>query len=205
MSRTVTRYLEKRTQREDWPLTGNLTGACRSLIVIPALGEYPGILDTLQDLASCDGHDETGVIVVVNNRDPAHASPHDIAANAQTLTALQQWDQRRLQVLWIDASSAGNELGAKEGVGLARKLGMDWGLKILADRDQLQSPLICLDGDTRVDPDYLAVLHRFFAEPDRWAAVLPYAHPIEGDKQQQAAILCYEFFLRQRQAFLINN
>lgn len=196
MSRTVDRYLEKRTSFDRWPLHGGHGDDCRSVIVIPALGEYPGILDTLEDLAGCEGADQTLVIVVVNNRQPSRATSDDISSNARTLAALQQWDQIRLSVAWVDASSPGHELPDKEGVGLARKIGLDLGLQIHAGQDHLSAPLICLDGDTRVDESYLTALHRFFDQPDRWAGVLPYAHPIEGDRQQQAAILCYEFFLR---------
>ncbi|MBT7456423.1 MAG: hypothetical protein HN796_21215 [Gemmatimonadetes bacterium] len=215
MNRTVSRYLERRTLSDQWPLLNAPSAACRSIIVIPCLGEYPGILDTLGDLSNCADRDDSLVIVVVNNRaatpdshssrDAAVASAveptadttsHDIALNAKTLTALHDWDQRRLRVAWIDASSPGNELPAKQGVGLARKIGLDWGLQILASQDDLSAPLVCLDGDTRVDPDYLHALHRFFDTPSRWAGILPYAHPIDGDAAQQAAILCYEFFLR---------
>jgi hypothetical protein len=214
MNRTVTRYLERRTLSDQWPLLNAPSAACRSIVVIPCLGEYPGILDTLGDLSNGAASDESLVIVVVNNRvatpasdssrDPAQDSTqvpapeatNDIALNAQTLAALQDWDQRRLRVAWIDASSPGSELPAKQGVGLARKIGLDWGLQILAAQDDLSVPLVCLDGDTRVDPDYLHALHSFFDAPSRWAGILPYAHPIDGDAAQQAAILCYEFFLR---------
>ena len=40
---------------------------------------------------------------------------------------------------WVDASSVGNELPNQEGVGMARKIGLDWALKLLAERNQLQS------------------------------------------------------------------
>lgn len=199
MNRTVTRYLERRTAFGEWPLQGAVPATCLSVVVIPVLAEFPGILDTLGDLARCDAEDraQTLVIVVVNNRGADHAAKEDIAANQQTLTALKAWDQSALPVAWIDASSPGRELGAKDGVGLARKIGLDWGLKILADQGRLTAPLICLDGDSRVDAHYLSVLHDFFAPTaSRWACVLPYAHPIEVASEERAAILSYELYLR---------
>ncbi len=202
MNRTVSRYLERRTQSEHWPLQNAPIASCLSIVVIPALGEYPGLLDTLSDLSACPESGESLAIVVVNNRSPEHSSAQDIALNSETLTALQEYDQQRLRIAWIDASSPDCELPAKEGVGLARKLGLDWGLQILADQQRLDAPLICLDGDTRVDTAYLKSIHAFFEAPSRWAAVLPYAHPIVGDDTQQAAILCYEFFLRYHAAQL---
>ena len=196
MNRTIERYLQRRTLNDRWALQGLPGPERHSVVVIPALGEFPGILDTLGDLARCPGSDDTLAIVVVNNRSPAQASADDIAGNRQTLASLQEWDQQLLNVTWIDASSPGLELPEKEGVGLARKIGLDWGLQILATQDRLQVPLVCLDGDTRVDEGYLAALDGFFANPSRWAGILPYAHPITGDRREQAAILCYEFFLR---------
>lgn len=198
-SRTVNRYLQKRADFDTWPLQGNTPQTCQSVVVIPALAEFPGILRTLADLVASAAKDSASplVIVVVNNRTLEHSQAEDIAGNQQTLAALEQWDQRSLNVAWVDASSAGNELSPKDGVGLARKIGLDWGLKILAEQDRLSAPLICLDGDSRVDTDYLSALHAFFEPPaKRWACVLPYAHPVEGTEQEQEAIVCYESYLR---------
>ena len=198
-NRTVRRYLERRTALDDWPLQGAVPTTCRSIIVIPVLAEFPGILDTLGDLAKCDGEDraQTLVIAVVNNRAPEHAVEQDIAQNEQTLRALDGWDQDSLPVAWIDASSPGRELSVKDGVGMARKIGLDQGLRILAEQDRLTAPLVSLDGDSRVDARYLSVLHRFFEPPaSRWACVLPYAHPVEGSDAERAAILSYELYLR---------
>ena len=198
-NRTVRRYLERRTALDDWPLQGAVPTTCRSIIVIPVLAEFPGILDTLGDLAKCDGEDraQTLVIAVVNNRAPEHAVEQDIAQNEQTLRAIDGWDQDSLPVAWIDASSPGRELSVKDGVGMARKIGLDQGLRILAEQDRLTAPLVSLDGDSRVDARYLSVLHRFFEPPaSRWACVLPYAHPVEGSDAERAAILSYELYLR---------
>ncbi len=196
MSKAIQRYLDKRTDFSTWPMEGAFTHPCKSIIVIPALGEYPGVLNTLNDLAACKDASETLVIIVVNNHDTDHAVSTDIQANQQTLSALQAWDQATLAIAWIDASSSGQEFPPKEGVGLARKLGMDWALKLLHYQGHTNAPIICLDADTRVDPDYLTALHAFFDAPGRWAGILPYAHPMEGTASEQAAILCYEFFLR---------
>lgn len=196
MNRTTSRYLDRNLSPGHWPLQGAPAVGCSSVIVIPALGEYPGILDTLSDLAQCEQSDQSFVVVVVNNRGPDAASAQDVTANQQTLLALQAWDQQQLRVAWIDAASPGHELPDKEGVGLARKLGLDQGLQLIAKQGLEQTALVCLDGDTRVGPDYLQALHTFFSAPKRWGGVLPYAHPVEGPAAEQAAIVCYEFFLR---------
>ena len=194
MDRTVQRYLNDRTFFQKWPLHGDVGGEVCSLIVIPCLSEYPGILNTLQDLADADQAHATLVIVVVNNR--SDAVSEEIRANTLTLESLNRWDQTKLRVAWVDASSLGNELPDRQGVGMARKLGLDWGLRRLAEQGQLDAPLVCLDGDTRVDNNYLRAIHTFFDTPNRWSAVLPLAHQISRTPKERAAILCYEFFLR---------
>jgi hypothetical protein len=60
MNRTVTRYLERRTLSDQWPLLNAPSAACRSIVVIPCLGEYPGILDTLGDLSKLAASVSTG-------------------------------------------------------------------------------------------------------------------------------------------------
>ena len=74
------------------------------------------------------------------------------------------------------------------GVGTARKLGMDRAFQILGPGN---GTIICLDADTIVEASYLAAF-----EGVEWGAVVDYAHRIEGTAEQQAAIVCYELFLR---------
>jgi len=56
--------------------------------------------------------------------------------------------------------------------------------------------LLSLDADTRVEPNYLESVRAHFADPYAWAAVIAYAHPIEGTPEEQAAIASYEILLR---------
>ena len=90
MNRTVSRYLERRTLSDQWPLLNAPSAACRSIVVIPCLGEYPGILDTLGDLSNCADRDDSLVIVVVNNRaatPDSHSSRDPAVASAVEPTA----------------------------------------------------------------------------------------------------------------------
>jgi hypothetical protein len=47
-----------------------------------------------------------------------------------------------------------------------------------------------------VSPDYLDAIRRHFARPDAWAAVIAYAHRLNGPPAEYAGILCYELYLR---------
>ena len=194
MNRKIERYLKSRTFFERWPIIGNTTNPTKNIIVIPCLGEYPGLLSTLNDIALADEAESSLVIVVVNNH--KNASNDHIERNEQTLKELHKWNHEKLNICWIDASSTGNELPSEEGVGLARKIGLDWGLKLLAEWNKIKLPLVNLDADTRIEKNYLKAINSFFKIDNRWAATIACAHLIEGTKQQRAATLCYEFSLR---------
>ena len=62
------------------------------------------------------------------------------------------------------------------------------------DARRPRSPLISLDADTRVGKNYLSEIRSFFEEEDRWAAIVEYAHPLDGHEKE--AIVSYEVFLR---------
>lgn len=194
MNRKIERYLKNRTFFGRWPLNGNATNPTKNIIVIPCLDEYPGILSTLNDIALADEAESSLVIVVVNNH--KNVSNDDIEGNVQTLKDLYKWNHKKLNICWVDASSTGNELPSHEGVGLARKIGLDWGLRLLAEWNKLEIPLINLDADTRIEKNYLKAINSFFKIGNRWAATIACAHLIEGTKQRRAATLCYEFSLR---------
>lgn len=110
---------------------------------------------------------------------------------------MPQWrDQYGLvNLFWIDAATPGQELPAGQGVGLARKIGMDAALTLLdyGDQDPL---LICLDADTTVQPDYLTAIVSHFSAAKAGGASIPYCHRPAIDSAGQAAIDRYELFLR---------
>lgn len=193
MNAPTANYLARRADLARWPLHGSeLTDAARA-VVIPALGEYPGLFDMIDDLAANPEalRRDTLVIVVVNNRAPEHADVADLAANEETLAQLATWSRTNdLPLCWVDASSPGHELPPKEGVGLARKIGMDHALARLRPA----GTLVCLDADTRVDADYLSAIARHFDASKPHAAVIDYAHPADG--ADATAITDYERYLR---------
>lgn len=206
MSKAIATYLKKRAVHSAWPLQAPPTADLRSVVVIPVLAESDRLFNTLGDLAA-NGRDalaQSLILCVVNNRAPEMAAEGDCEDNQQTLARLPQFaaEHPHMALGWIDAASPGHTLGPKEGVGLARKIGLDWGLQVLQEQGHEQAPLVCLDADTRVNPDYLAGIHRFFAEPHRWAAVVDYAHPVAANDDETRAILAYEFFLRYQELAL---
>jgi hypothetical protein len=80
-------------------------------------------------------------------------------------------------------------------VGLARKIGFDLALGRL---DFAGGPpvLASLDADTLVDADYLPALLEHFRRIPAGGAVLPFRHQPGETPREEAAIGCYELFLR---------
>ena len=205
MADRMGRYLDKRADLRSRPLVSGSLEATRFVVVIPILAERDSIEATLADLAGNhpDVLAETLVICVVNHRAGAEVSESARRDNAETLVFLRDLAEGRaegpfapLRIGCIDACSEGKELGPKEGVGTARKLGLDWGVEVFRQAGVSDGVLVCLDADTRVEPNYLEAIREHFGEGGGWGAVTNFAHRFDGSEEQQDAIVAYEFFLR---------
>ena len=194
--RPIAAYLRTRAVSTPWHFQEQPAGQYRGAVVIPCLAEFANLHQTLHSLSR--NHPELlahyMIIVVVNQR--GDASPEEHADNLATLAALPKWKMEYDldHLAWVDAASPGQELPHKQGVGLARKIGLDLALNHL---DYSADPLlICLDADTVVQPDYLFALERHFAGATAGGASLPYRHRAADNLEGQAAIDRYELFLR---------
>jgi len=214
----IRKYLDGHAERGPWKLTAKSLDGIQHAVVIPALAEYPNIIETLHSLAlnSPEELKKTLVVCVVNNRAFPNAKSDDIANNQKTLSLLDsllkkkniEWidDKHSLwtegiinssiRLAYVDAASPGLELPEKAGVGLARKIGMDSSLSRMAWSEGERNILFCLDADTLVEPNYLLQVTRHFARRERLAAVVPFAHRKSRDETIQDAIATYEAYLR---------
>ncbi len=204
-SDTINKYLEKRADLTSRPLVSGPLAGIEQVVVIPALAEKAYLFDTLASLSANAPAElrRTLVLCVVNNRAEPYADPADIDDNRQTLELLDTMlhgsraeGLAPLRLAYVDASSPGHELSEKDGVGLARKIGLDWGLAVLRQTNALCGLLFSLDADTSVAPDYLEVVRAHFETQGTWAAVVAYAHRLEGSPGEVAGIVRYELFLR---------
>lgn len=193
----ISSYLNKRAVGTPWIINETPTRSFSGAIVIPSLAEAANLPHTLESLSRnpADLLDRFAILIVVNQR--ADASEAETADNLTTLENLPHWkEQFNLNYLfWVDAASKGNELPAKQGVGLARKIGLDLALTLFDHRtgDPL---LICLDADTVVQPDYLPAITSHFASSTSGGASIPYCHRPAANEAGQSAIDRYELFLR---------
>ncbi|MCR4940321.1 MAG: glycosyltransferase family 2 protein [Treponemataceae bacterium] len=160
-------------------------------VVIPVKNEFPGIKDTLSSLsdsAGLSGINKLHVVCVVN----CYASDSsDVKENnSEMISFLASCAYKGLYVSLIDRSSAGNELPEKEGVGLARKYGMDYALACGAEL------IACMDADTIVGKSYVSSLLAFTKNHGkRLFALLPFRHQKAASEKLQAAIDSYEEYM----------
>ena len=202
------------------PLVAGSVEGIGQAVVIPALAERDSLFRTLAGIARNPSGDlqRTLVICVVNNHRPPLTSDKEIADNQKTLPILQSLVFRRpanqnlpdairedlqqiagsdLRLAFIDASSPGLEIPDRDGgVGTARKIGMDAALRIVDARAAGGGVICCLDADTLVEENYLSAFRTYFTRTGDPAVVSAYAHQKPDDPKLQAAICCYEIFLR---------
>ncbi len=192
----VQRYLDKRTAKGPWTISGAENRPFSGAVVIPSLAEADSLFATLQSLEANpkQWRDSFLVLVVVNHGE--QASNAEKQQNLEDLARLAEYSaESALSLAWVDAASLGLEIPAKQaGVGFVRKLGLDLALSAL--NWQEKPLLVCLDADTLVEPNYLQTIVTHFQRSNLGAAVLPFRHQQAGDALQQAAIDRYELFMR---------
>jgi glycosyltransferase involved in cell wall biosynthesis len=176
--------------------------AFKNAVVIPVRAESEYLPHTLESLANnpVSALADTLVILVINNPPPVgHGGSLNFAENQETLRLLRNSHhpfQKELDLSWIDASIPGFEINPKEGVGTARKIGMDTALSFL-DFTGICPIIISLDADTRVERNYLSSIRSYFkANPDKAGATINFEHQAGSTPEEDAAVVSYELFMR---------
>ena len=212
-------YLRKRAQKTAAHYQA-LLAAARPLgtaqfpaccVIIPLYNEYPGMIATLESLENSlrsarknprRNDAEIAVVCIVNNRAACDSLVKE--NNQKTLAFLRSY-AGPLALDVIDCASSGCEIAG--GVGLARKIGMDYAVARAsscrpANGAQALFPcLAMLDGDTLVSENYVQALCDFAASK-KSAAVTEFVHQKNSDPELEKAIRIYEDFLRGHSARL---
>ena len=176
------------------------------VMVVPAYAESPAFVDGYRAAARHAGR--LLVIVVLNGRAGAAASVH--ASNADCFRELSTrfsaqevgrgaWlgHDAGLSLLVVDRFTADHHLPARQGVGLARKIGADVALELIAG-GQVSHPFIAMtDADARLPEDYFVRIAKL--EPECSAAVFPFWHEPGGQRDMDRATALYEIRLRYLQ------
>lgn len=162
--------------------------AYRHAVVIPVCNELDYLPLTLQSLQAAAIPGDTAILLVVNH--PHDATPEVKQASATLLRQLRSDHFAMPQLFFIDAPDLDN------GVGEARKIGMDAVIGSLDPAKLSQSILFSLDADTLVDSRYFSVILDAFASKTD-AVALNFRHQTAETADGQAAIDRYERYLRR--------
>ncbi len=173
------------------------------VMVVPAYAESPAFVDGYRAAAEHAGR--VLVIVVLNGRAGAaatvHASNADCFRELSVRFALHELEpgawlghDASLSMLVVDRFTPGRHLPTRQGVGLARKIGADVALELIA-AGQVRHPFIAMtDADARLPADYF--LRAAELAPECSAAVFPFWHEPGGRRDIDRATALYEIRLR---------
>jgi len=188
-------YLNKRAAGT-WQIENDYKKYFQKIIVVPSIAESKSLPTLINSLAQNDELEllNTLLLIVVNN---SISSSEEVKIDNQVTLDYLRDIKTSLNISFIDACSNGRELDDKNGgVGLARKIGMDLALTKFDYLSINKKILICTDADCIVDPNYLSEISQEFNRNNYEAAVVNFAHDINGDDEETKAIVCYEIFLR---------
>jgi glycosyltransferase involved in cell wall biosynthesis len=211
-------YLQHYSTGERWNLIANDIENISQVVVIPAYAEREMLFSTLASIAQNppSSLEYSFILCVINNKDDS--PPAVIKNNLETIKYLQalvkkkplrklNTDQKlysllltlsdvKLKLGYIDASSRGYEVPQNAGgVGMARKIGMDTALRLLEKSSAPHKLILSLDADTLVQNNYLSAIKNYFTQKVK-TAIVAYEHQMPLNYEEQAAICCYEIFLR---------
>lgn len=192
----ISKYLAQYAEPEAREcLAATWSGSWEQVLVIPAYGESPEVLQNLNQYSN------TLLILVLNHPD-TDANSHrndELRDHLETLAEQQRIADANVSLKQL---SRGNHvlvierpgpLPAKEGVGLARKLGCDLALAFIANGN-IHSPWIhCSDADARLPKDYFKAAN---IQKPAVALTYPFTHIAPDDPREQTAIELYESYLQ---------
>lgn len=186
--KAIRKYLARRAAPEI-ELAARVRDRYGFALVVPACDEDASMLDGFAEAAANAGAPVL-VIAVVNATEDADAAVH--ARNESLVRALET-TQPGFDLLVIDRASPGRRLPGKGGVGLARKIGCDLALALIA-AGAVASPWIhTTDADARLPADYFAAPAR---ATDAVALSYPFFHDAAAETELCRAHLVYEISLR---------
>ena len=205
----VEKYLARHAEPEAAAALA-LEGTFGHALEIPAYGEGEALFETLASVPAGPLGDIL-LVLVLNARADSPASAHE--ANEQVRARLNATAPPRETVLSgdpaisvrplprgtlvvIDRALPGRYLPEGQGVGLARKIGCDFILR-LRSSGKLASPWIhCTDADVRLPGDYFEQISSVTSKPSTAAALYFFEHDVEPEEDLARAARLYEISLR---------
>ena len=166
-----------------------LQSSYRAVVAIPCCNEFAELPETLKSLeATGQIHKEVLVVVNVNQR-----ASMDSQNNLATLKWLNEFETS-LPLAWLDHVTDGRAYPEKFGVGLARHQCCTVGMSFVDET----APIISLDADSPVDPNYFRAIFDYLAQHTGFqAGHVNFKHRHCGSAEEQRAIEIYERHLKR--------
>ena len=190
----LARYLARYAEPEAVWADGLISQSYRNVLVVPCYDEaFDDLARVIPEAAA-----ELLVVVVVNV--PSQAEP---AARQRTQALLQHLGgagsrslvaARRVDLLVVDRVN--QPIPAKQGVGLARKIGADCAAQLISAGNVSVPWIYCTDADAQLPSDYFTT-----ATPERGGLIFNFRHAGDDDELHRKAQL-YELHLRYYQKML---
>ncbi len=161
----------------------------RAVIAIPCCNEFEALPETLKSLEAT-GPLRDDVLIVVNvNQRASMANKNNLA----TLRWLAEFETA-LPLAWLDHANGPRAYPEKFGVGLARHQACTVAMAFVDDT----APIISLDADSPVDPNYLSAIFDYTARhPGFQAGHVNFEHRHCGTPDERRAIEIYEQHLKR--------
>ncbi|MCH2205901.1 MAG: glycosyltransferase family 2 protein [Lentisphaerales bacterium] len=155
----------------------------KGAIALPSYNESKTLPAVLESLLKNPAEfiEQTLIIINVNNRTSA-----DNSDNLKTLKFLQEFHSP-LQLAWLNSTEEFS-FADKFGVGLARHQACSSTYNFLSDH----SPIISLDGDSPVNPEYLENIYKHFENPKHQAGHVHFKHRLVTGEKEKLAIQLYD-------------
>ena len=187
------KYIQRHQKYNKYPVPAEFNYGM--VVVIPCFDE-PDLLITLKSLMQCAPTEQpVGVLVVVNSSELTEEAI--VEKNRTTYNEVLAFaEKHNQQQLSFHALLCEDMPRKHAGVGLARKIGMEWAVRGFLQSNNSDGVIISLDADCTVSENYLQLIEHQFTTYSPNCCVLNFKHRTMDDSPAlQSAIDQYEEYI----------
>lgn len=187
------KYIQRHQKYNKYPVPAKFNYGM--VVVIPCFDE-PDLLITLKSLMQCAPTEQpVGVLVVVNSSELTEEAI--VEKNRTTYNEVLVFAEKHNQPKLSFHALLCEDMPRKHaGVGLARKIGMEWAVRGFLQSNNSDGVIISLDADCTVSENYLQLIEHQFTTYSPNCCVLNFNHRTMDDNPAlQSAIDQYEEYI----------
>lgn len=188
------KYIAKHPIYDDYAVSADFN--YNMVVVIPCYNE-PNLIATLASLTECSSASKpVAVLIVINSSEIA--SEEVVLRNRNTYQEVLSFAKKNNNKLLSFHVLLCEELPRKHaGVGLARKIGMEWAIRGFSKNNNDKGIIISLDADCYVSKNYLVSIEKEFSNHNIDCCVINFEHWYDKDDADiKTAVDQYERYIR---------